>query len=119
MLCALGASTVAIGHGRHPASAAAAQALTAAWTRDTRTVLAVAHWPVAAASWLRPARRLTASQPDAWVVADTPAGCAQLAARLADQPGWTPARTLGFAGLASTDLIALTGTTLNGHVPAR
>lgn len=78
MLHAAGASTIAIGHGRHPASAAAAQALAATWTGEG-TVLTVTDWPDTAASWLRPARRLTASQPDAWVIADTPAGCAQLA----------------------------------------
>jgi hypothetical protein len=114
MLNAAGACAIAIGYGRHAASVEAAQALAAAWTGGTGTVLAITDWPVTAASWLRPARRLTASRPDAWVIADTPAGCAQLAARLTGQPDWTPARTLGFASLASSDLIALTGATLNG-----
>lgn len=71
-------------------------------------MLAVVDWPAAAASWLRPAQRLAGSQPDAWILADTPAGCAQLARRLTGQPGWTPGRTFGFASVATPDLLALT-----------
>ncbi|MEP6464469.1 MAG: hypothetical protein ABJC62_13890 [Frankiaceae bacterium] len=100
--------TVAIGRGRHPASAAAAQALNAAWLAEDGSVLTIADWSADAASWLRPARRLTAGHPDAWVLADTPASCAQLTGRLSDQPSWTAARTFGFASLASPDLITLT-----------
>jgi hypothetical protein len=107
LLCEAGAGAIAIGHGRHPASAAAAAALAAAWTAGPGEVVAVVDWPAVAASWLRPAQRLTAAQPDAWVLADTPAGSAQLASRLAEQPTWTPARTVGFASLASPDLVAL------------
>jgi hypothetical protein len=73
------------------------------------TVLAVVSYPADAASWLRPARRLARGQPDAWVIADNPAGCAQLARRLAGQPGWAAARTLGFASVATADLISLAG----------
>jgi hypothetical protein len=102
-----GACAIAIGHGRHPASAAAAAELAAAWTAGPGEVVTVVDWPAVAASWLRPAQRLTAAQPDAWVLADTPAGGAQLASRLAGQPTWTPARTFGFASLASPDLVAL------------
>jgi hypothetical protein len=103
------ATAIAIGHGRHPASAAAARALAAAWTEGGSTVLDVVSYPPAAASWLRPARRLASGGADAWVIADNPAGCAQLAARLAGQPGWVPARTFGFASVATDDLIALAG----------
>jgi hypothetical protein len=121
LLGAARATTVAIGHGRHPASAAAARALADAWTGATRTapdaartgtggtVLDVISYPANAASWLRPARRLARGQPDAWVIADNPAGCAQLARRLAGQPGWAAARTLGFASVATADLISLAG----------
>jgi hypothetical protein len=119
LLRAARATTIAIGHGRHPASAAAAQALADAWTGADRTVpdagrtggtvLDVISYPADAASWLRPARRLARGQPDAWVIADTPAGCAQLARRLAGQPGWAAARTLGFASVATADLIPLAG----------
>ena len=108
MLRASRAETIAIGHGRHAASAGAADALAAAWTAGAGQVLAVVDWPAAAASWLRPAQRLAGSQPDAWILADTPAGCAQLASRLTGQPGWTPGRTFGFASVATPDLLALT-----------
>ena len=103
------AETIAIGHGRHTASAGAADALAAAWTAGAGQVLAVVDWPAAAASWLRPAQRL-GRQPArrAWILADTPAGCAQLASRLTGQPGWTPGRTFGFASVATPDLLALT-----------
>jgi Periplasmic binding protein len=112
MLHADGAATIAIGHGRHPASVAAAHALAAAWAAGP--VLAVVSWPATAASWLRPARRLAAARPDAWIIADTPAGCAQLARRLAGQPGWAPDRTFGFADLGRPDLVALAGPALAG-----
>ena len=119
LLRAARATTIAIAHGRHPASAAAARALADAWTGATRTepdaggtgnmVLDVVSYPPDAASWLRPARRLARAQPDAWVIADNPAGCAQLARRLAGEPGWAAARTLGFASVATADLVDLTG----------
>jgi hypothetical protein len=108
MLRASRAETIAIGHGRHTASAGAADALAAAWAAGAGQVLAVVDWPAAAASWLRPAQRLAGSQPDAWIMADTPAGCAQLVGRLSGQPGWTPGRTFGFASVATPDLLALT-----------
>jgi len=108
MLRASRAETIAIGHGRHTASAGAADALAAAWAVGAGQVVAVVDWPAAAASWLRPAQRLAGSQPDAWILADTPAGCAQLASRLTGQPGWTPGRTFGFASVATPDLLALT-----------
>jgi hypothetical protein len=111
MLRHAGADTIAIGHGRAPASIAAAQALQASWTTAGGTVLIIVDWPAAAASWLRPARRLTAGNPDAWIIADTVAGCAQVVRRLAEQPNWAPTRTVGFAGLASPDLVALTAPT--------
>ena len=104
MLRASRADTIAIGHGRHTVSAGAADALAAAWTAGAGQVLAVVDWPAAAASWLRPAQRLAGSQPDAWILADTPAGCAQLTG----QPGWTAGRTFGFASVATPDLLALT-----------
>ena len=79
-----------------------------AWTAGAGQVLAVVDWAAAAASWLRPAQRLARSRPDAWILADTPAGCAQLVGRLTGQPGWTPGRTFGFASVATPDLLALT-----------
>jgi ABC-type branched-subunit amino acid transport system substrate-binding protein len=109
LLRAARADTIAIGHGRHPASVAAARALAAAWAGAGGTVLDLVSYPADAASWLRPARRLASSQPDAWVIADNPAGCAQLARRLAGEPGWAAARTFGSASVATADLISLAG----------
>lgn len=107
MLRQAGAASIAIGHGRHPASVTAAHELQGAWTAAGGTALDMVDWPGAAASWLRPARRLTAGDPDAWVLADSIACCAQVLRRLGQQANWTPARTVGFAGLGCDDLIAL------------
>jgi hypothetical protein len=116
---AAGVGGVAIGHGRHPTSVAAAEAFVDAWTAGGGTVLAVVDWPSEAASWLRPARRLTSCHPDGWVIADTPAGCAQVSRRLAAQPEWSASRTFGFGSLASADLVALAGAaTLTGMTGA-
>lgn len=100
--------TVAIGHGRHEASEAAANALASACAFPGQTVVTIVDWPATAASWLRPARRLASACADAVVIADTPAGCAQVTARLAELPGWCPARLYGFASVASPDLLSLT-----------
>jgi hypothetical protein len=113
MLHTAKASRIAIGHGRHRASTAAAAALYDAWT-ETGNTASTTSWPADGASWLRPARRLTAERPDAWVIADTPAGMAQLAVRLADQGDWSPTRTFGFASVASPEVISLTGARLCG-----
>ena len=107
MLQQAGADSIAIGHGRHPAPVTAARARHAAWTTAGGGVLDSVDWPETAASWLRPARRLTAGAPDARVLTDSIAGCAQVLRRLAQQANWTPARTVGFACLASDDLVAL------------
>jgi len=92
-----GMRTIAIGHGRDRASAAAASALAAAWTGE---VTAIVSWPEQAASWLRPARRLTAHTPDAWVVAGAAPGWAGMRDRLIRDTDWEPARTHAFASLA-------------------
>ncbi|MFE0106145.1 hypothetical protein [Streptomyces sp. NPDC059009] len=117
--------TVAVGHSRDAASRAAAEAFAAAWAangtgaRDHEEggpdVLAVVDWPEHAASWLRPARRLTAQEPDAWVIAAAPLGFAQLARRLRRSTDWDPARTYAFAALGDSRVPALAGAhTLHG-----
>ena len=115
---ATGTRRIAIGHGRHCTSIAAAAAINAAWTGLGGTVGQIVSWPADAASWLRPARRLVAGDPDAWVIADVPAGWAQIAARLAAHPGWSPARTFGFAALGNPVLVDLVGHTLSGMTGA-
>lgn len=107
--------TVAVGHSRDEASRAAAGAFAAAWTARGGKVLTTVDWPESAASWLRPATRLTAGLPDAWVVAAAPLGFAQLARRLRRSTDWDPSRTYAFASLSDSRLPALTGPdTLHG-----
>lgn len=100
---------VTIGHGRDHASVAAAEAFAAAWTMHGGTILAVVDWPETAASWLRPATRLTAQRPDAWVIAAGLRGFAQLARRLRRSTDFDPARAVAFASLDDTRLITLAG----------
>ncbi|MGW1503233.1 hypothetical protein ACWCQW_32530 [Streptomyces mirabilis] len=107
--------TVTIGHGRDADSLAATEAFAAAWEARGGKVLVSVDWPETAASWLRPARRLTAEAPDAWVLAAAPLGFAQLARRLRHSTDWDPARTFAFASLRDSRLPALTGPdTLHG-----
>ncbi|GLZ79987.1 hypothetical protein Afil01_47940 [Actinorhabdospora filicis] len=94
-----GARTIAIGHGRDAASLAAVRAVLG----FGKEVLAVVDWPETAASWLRPARRLTAQIPDAWVIAGEPAGWSGMVGRLWNDTPWNPARTFGFAAQATVD----------------
>ncbi|MER5389829.1 hypothetical protein [Saccharopolyspora sp. NPDC002686] len=101
------ARTVVIGRSRDEASRAAAEAFAAAWPEVGGTVLATVDWPEEAASWLRPARRMTADAPDAWVVAAAPLGFAQLARRLRHSTEWEPSRTVAFASLQDSRLPAL------------
>ncbi|MET8325618.1 hypothetical protein [Streptomyces sp. NPDC005181] len=107
--------TVFIGHSRDDASRAAAEAFSTAWRACGGTVLAVVDWPESAASWLRPATRLTGETPDAWVMAAAPLGFAQLARRLRRSADWAPDRTVAFASLRDARLPALAGeNTLDG-----
>ncbi|MFJ5273884.1 hypothetical protein [Streptomyces sp. NPDC088358] len=101
--------TVAIGHSRDGPSAAAAEAFASAWQARGGQVLAVVNWPETAASWLRPATRLTAGGPDAWVIAAGVLGFAQLARRLRHSTDFDPARAFAFATLNDSRLTALTG----------
>ncbi|MEO6956933.1 MAG: ABC transporter substrate-binding protein [Antricoccus sp.] len=107
MLSAAAASTICVGHGRHATSRATARAIADAWAGHGGTVVGSVDWPEHAASWLKPARRLVETQPDAWVIVDTPAGCAQLAGRLAEHESWSAARTFGTASLDTPYAAAL------------
>ncbi|GAA2985981.1 hypothetical protein GCM10010519_20330 [Streptomyces lactacystinicus] len=101
--------SVAIGHSRDDASRTAAAAFADAWHAAGNAVLAVVDWPEQAASWLRPAQRLTDREPDALVIAAAPLGWAQLARRLRHSTPWRPDRTFGFASLAEPVAAAATG----------
>lgn len=99
-----------VGHSRDAASRGAAAAFIEGWRAHGRPpVLAVVDWPESAASWLRAAGRFTAGDPDAWVVAATPLGWAQMSRRLRHSTGWDPARTSGFAALGDSRVAALAG----------
>ncbi|MFJ9680786.1 hypothetical protein ACIRP2_22440 [Streptomyces sp. NPDC101194] len=101
--------SVAVGHGRDTNSRTAAEAFVRAWQSLHKDVLAVVDWPEDAASWLRPARRLTAQTPDAWVLAGAALGTARLVRRLRRSTDWEPVRTFGFASLGTSLLVELAG----------
>jgi hypothetical protein len=103
-----GVTTVSVGHSRDAASRDAARAFMAEWSAHGQ-VVSVVDWPETAASWLRPATRLTAQAPEAWVIAAAPVGFAQLARRLQHLAGWDPVRTVGFASLQDSRLPLLAG----------
>jgi CelD/BcsL family acetyltransferase involved in cellulose biosynthesis len=95
--------TVVIGSARDPMSRANAALLAAAWPGE---VLDTVTWPEVAASWLRQARRLTASGPDAWLVTGTPAGWVGMGHRLAHSTNWSARRTVATSGLADPAILA-------------
>ncbi|GLZ36548.1 hypothetical protein Acsp05_01730 [Actinokineospora sp. NBRC 105648] len=101
-----GGGLVNVGHGRDPVSSAAATAFLSTWDGGVGEVVS---WPAEAASWLRQACRFTGGAPDVWVVADAAQAWSGMARRLAATPGWRPARTVAFGGLACPDLPALVG----------
>lgn len=101
--------TVAVGHGRDDASRAAAAAFAQEWRARGGQILATVDWPETAASWLRPARRLTAQGPQAWVVTGALTGWAQMSRRLRHSTDWDPARTFAFAALHDPRLRELAG----------
>jgi hypothetical protein len=102
-------TTVAVGHSRDEASRAAATAFRTAWQDRGGQIAAVVDWPEAAASWLRQATRLTAAGPDAWVIAASAPGFAQLARRLRQSTDWDPRRTYAFASLRDVGLADIAG----------
>jgi len=114
-----GAETVAIGHARDDASRAAAAAFAEAWEASGHAVAAVVDWPEEAASWLRPARRLTEPRPDAWVIAGGPHGWAQMARRLRHSTDWDPLRGFGFAAASDPSVVRLSGAAVLGMRGAR
>jgi hypothetical protein len=94
----------AVGHGRDRRSAARAAAFAERWSARGGRLTGIVSWPATAASWLRPATRLSAGAPDLWVVADDPAGWAGMTARLVELGRWCPERTIAFGSLADPRL---------------
>lgn len=103
------ARLITVGHGADRRSRACAEAILAAWRDLGGEVNAVVSWPAVAASWLRPASRLVAGAPDAWVVADGVPGWCGLGPRLVSAGGWRAPRTIAFAGLADPELPSQAG----------
>ena len=117
----LGARLVSVGHGRDRRSRLAAEHFAAVWNASTdrngldRSVAVIVDWAADAASWLKPARRLTEPGVDAWVISDTPHTWAQMSRRLRDSTNWDPGRTIALAALDTPLTIALAGAnTLEG-----
>ena|SRR2546421_4385872 len=114
----LGAVVVSVGHGRDPRSVDLARRFPERWDGlgriDEREAFArgidtVVDWPSAAASWLRPALRLTTGAADAWVIADTAVSFAPMSRRLRQSTPWDPMRTVCFSDLGDPRLTELAG----------
>jgi hypothetical protein len=102
---------IVLGTAADPASRADGERIAAAWGG---LVLATVTWPETAASWLRPARRFAAPDPDVWVVAATPAGWAGMTRRLQTATPWRPHRTVVTAALADFRLPGVRGARADG-----
>jgi hypothetical protein len=102
---------IVLGTAADPVSRADGERIAAAWDG---LVLATVTWPETAASWLRPARRFAAPDPDVWVVAATPAGWAGMTRRLQTATSWRPHRTVVTAALADFRLPGVRGARADG-----
>ncbi|WP_228000444.1 hypothetical protein [Nocardia australiensis] len=112
---ARGAHTLTLGSGRNPAAITTMAAVAAEWERGGRHIADHVTWPETAASWLRQARRFTATTPDLWVMTGPRLGWAQMTRRLLWSTTWTPRDTLVPAEIADPAALALVGTAyLNG-----
>jgi hypothetical protein len=100
---------VAIGRGRSPAAVRSADAFARRWQAAGGALLDVVTWPEEAASWLRQASRLSAADPDLWVMAGAPGGWAQMTRRMLWSTHWQPERTIAFATLGTSRAIGLVG----------
>ncbi|MGW7531028.1 hypothetical protein [Amycolatopsis sp. NPDC054798] len=104
-----GARDLAIGSGRTANAVEAARLIESAWDRAGGRTLATVAWPETAASWLRPASRFAAAEPDLWVMTGPATGWAQMTRRLLWSTRWTPERTLATAGIGDPRTLALVG----------
>jgi hypothetical protein len=103
------AHSVVLGCGRHASATAAAAGFARRWEASGRIVLDTVTWPEEAASWLRPATRFAAADPDLWVMAGPAGGWAQMTRRLLWSTAWQPGRTIAFAALGLDPVIELVG----------
>ncbi|MEW2503972.1 MULTISPECIES: hypothetical protein [unclassified Amycolatopsis] len=106
---ARGARDITIGSGRTARALATARAVESAWAHAGGRTLGTVTWPETAASWLRPASRFAAADPDLWLMTGPATGWAQMTRRLLWSTPWTPARTLATAGIGDPRTLALVG----------
>ncbi|WP_429427054.1 hypothetical protein [Nocardia sp. GAS34] len=112
---ARGANTVILGSGRNPGAMAAMAAVAAEWEGIGGRIAARVTWPESAASWLRQARRFTATTPDLWIMTGPASGWAQMTRRLLWSTTWSPRNTLVMSGTGAPATLAAVGTAhLNG-----
>lgn len=104
-----GARDIAIGSGRTARAIAAAHSIESAWDRAGGRTLATVTWPETAASWLRPASRFAAAEPDLWIMTGPVTGWAQMTRRLLWSTRWRPDRTLATAAIGDPRALALVG----------
>ena len=118
-LCALararGARSLVLGSGRTLGALASVAALTDEWEHHGGHIAGHVTWPETAASWLRQARRFSATPADLRVMTGPAPGWAQMTRRLLWSTHWTAATTLVLASVADPAALALVGTAhLNG-----
>ncbi|WP_255638261.1 hypothetical protein [Amycolatopsis sp. DSM 110486] len=104
-----GARDIAIGSGRTARALATARSVESAWDRAGGRTLGTVTWPETAASWLRPASRFAAADPDLWIMTGPATGWAQMTRRLLWSTRWSPDRTLATAGIGDPRTLALVG----------
>ncbi|HFK1529853.1 TPA: hypothetical protein ACGXM6_003619 [Bacillus cereus] len=113
--------SITIGHGRDEASRDIAYAMAELWETKGGSegaggyVLNIVDWPEEAASWLRPATRLTDGEPDAWIVTGSLLGWIQMCRRLYKDTNWDAQRTFGFSPLANPLMFTYAGKTIEGQ----
>ncbi|MEU0504383.1 hypothetical protein [Nocardia sp. NPDC005998] len=107
---ARGARTLTLGSGRTPTALATMAAVATGWERGGGRIVDHVTWPESAASWLRQARRFTATTPDLWIMTGPRLGWAQMTRRLLWSTTWTPHDTLVTAAIADPAALELVGT---------
>ncbi|MFF3573740.1 hypothetical protein [Nocardia jiangxiensis] len=104
------ARILTLGSGRAPAAIASMAAVAAEWERGGGRIAGHVTWPENAASWLRQARRFTATAPDLWVMTGPRLGWAQMTRRLLWSTPWSASTTIVTAEIADPAAMALVGT---------
>ena len=104
-----GARAIAIGRGRSPVAARAAAGFARRFQAAGGSISCAVTWPESAASWLRPATRFAAADPDLWVMAGPAIGWAQMTRRLLWSTTWRPERTIAFAAIGTRRVTGLVG----------